>query len=186
MTTRNRSIQRTPRKDKSWAYHREGGQTLPTNTVFVQTDLLTDYLAEIGLDESRKLTVMRIVGHIDLGNGASATAATSFECFWGIAWVSGAVAILPSADPSIPDPAHNGVAQARWIQTGSLGTLAVPGALRRGADDGNLRASVSLDIKQMRKQELAGDRLVLIIRSVASTSENAALWYDFRTMLALP
>jgi len=186
MTTRNRTIVRTPRKDKSWAYTRAGSFALATNNKEVVADLLGDYNSALGLDESRKLTAMRIVGHLDLGNGSAASSATAHELFWGITWVSGSIAVLGAGGATIPDPGALGLSEASWLQCGSLGWRSIAGNIYRGADEGAVRASVDLDIKQMRKQPNAGDKLVLITRSTASSSEDAALWYDFRVMLALP
>jgi len=185
MVTRQRVIVKTPRKDKSWAYTRGQGQVLSVNAVQVAVDLLTDYETDVGLI-NRNVTAMRIVGELDLGNGSSASVATSFTMQWGIAWVSGAIAVLAANDASIPDPGELGAREAQWLQRGSLQAQSLAGANTAGATQGQLRASVILDITQMRKQPTPDSRLVLITRNNGSASHAPAIYFALATMLALP
>ena len=185
MVTRNRTIVRTPRKDKSWAYVRGQAQALNVNAVEVAVDLLTDYETDVG-QINRNVTAMRIVGELDLGNGSSASVAASFTLQWGIAWVSGAIAALSANDGSIPDPGEQGAREALWLQRGTLQAQSVAGSNNAGSTLGQLRASVLLDITQMRKQPTPDSRLVLITRNNGSSSHAPALYFVLATMLALP
>jgi len=185
MVTRNRTIVRSPRKDKSWAYVRGQAQTLSVNAVEVAVDLLSDYETDVGLI-NRNVTAMRIVGELDGGNSSSASVSSSFTIQWGIAWVSGAIAVLAANDASIPDPGERGAREALWLQRGSLQVTALAGSNTPGANLGQLRASVQLDITQMRKQPTPDSRLVLIVRNNGSASHAPALYFTLATMLALP
>jgi len=191
MTTRNRPV-RTPRKDKSWAHQHSGGSgdsivpvALVANALQVVVGLLSSYKTDLGVNVLERPTVMRILGTLMLGNGASQSTAETVSCVWGIAWVSTLVFGAAVSDPQIPDPNASGVREAQWVQRGALYHNASNFGQTFGVDQ--IRASDELDITQARKQPAVGDQLAFIARTQSSGGGIHApeLLYRFDTMLAL-
>ena len=187
MATRTRYTgPRTPRRQKVWAYKRDGGKFLSTNTIEVVIDLLEDYKSDLGVSFLQGLTVMRVNGTIALINSAGASAVDPWEFIWGIAWVRNVIATAGVGDAQIPDPGELGTRETEWLQRGLLRGTSTIGALTRYADQNQLLSFIKLDITQMRKQPTVDHQLVLIARNTAATTVSAGIDYDLQTMLALP
>lgn len=192
MATRTTTRVVTPRRRKAWATSTNGS----TATSFtagqsqIAASLLASLATDLGVSNFNGLTVMRIVGNISLVTTAGASTFTPWSLFWGITWVSLAIANASSGDAQIPDPDAGGADEARWIQRGVLRGLALDdGAL--GADmllsaNGQHESYTNLDITQMRKQPTADSRLVMIVKPLAVSGQGPGAMMNFHTMVALP
>mgnify|MGYP006953834933 CR=1 FL=1 len=187
MTMRN--VIRTPRKEKAWTTIRtdHAGQSLTesqTGTIQVIQDLL---LSGLGVTNPRPLTVMRIVGSLQLLFLSDTTAVRGrSKIDWGIAWVQSEISSLSAGDALIPDPADSGIREALWLQRGTL-----YGSFEDAAGSNNQMpvhpgAHAALDITQMRKSPTADHRLVLIANVFADASVHVALGYTLHSMVAFP
>ena len=185
MVTRQRNFVRTPRKDKIWATFTQLESTLGDNQL-IFGDLLADLKTDLGVSSMVKVTVMRIIGRLSLGNAVTATTTDPGFVFWGIAWVSSEIAALSPALTAIPDPAVAGDREAEWLQRGVLRGEPVIGANAMWSARGQLESFVDLDIRQMRKQPTPDSRLVLILNNLFSITEDVQLSAALATMVALP
>ena len=191
MTTRNRPF--TPKKQKVWATRNSGAvndavvpNTVTLNGLEVQADLLSAYKTDLGMNTLQRLTAMRIVGFIALGNGATESVDRNHALTWGIAWLSVLIAGAAANDAQIPDPNSGGHREALWLQRGRLHYRSTNGQLLTVFP----RATTSwqrVDITQMRQQKEASDQLLLITKhqSDGGGISEPVLTFQFHTMLAL-
>ena len=178
---------RTPRKEKVWAHVQSDFVTLTSSPGGqVISDLLSGYRTDMGILQTLKLTVMRIVGKIAIGNNSTATATTYWSANLGIAWVTSAIAALSPGDGSIPDPGVAGIREAEWLQRWWLIGLTVPSRLVLYAAEGQNGGLIEFDVKQMRKQPTPDHRLVLISNSTAGAAEDGLVAFNLDIMVAVP
>ena len=179
MTTNNRV--RTPRKEKSWAF---------TNTALTLSlsdqggiDLLDAYKIDLGIDQLRNVTSMRIVGRVALRELSNAATPAYVTLGLGIAWIN--VNILTLAN-SIPWSA--GTRDHEWLQLGHIeGAESASAINERPAEAPGEAAFWDIDIRQMRKQPTPQHKLMFVY-SANGLQESGTLKISVRTavMLALP
>lgn len=181
---------RTPRKEKVWATQtvESTPADLEPDIPEIVIDLLSFYKADVGVSSLQRVTVMRIIGSLFLGNGTAQAASGNESWHWGIAWVPRNVSDAGPGDGQIPDPAEQGAREVPWIQKGVLRGLSIGGAVAQYAGLQQLGAHVHFDITQMRKQPAADHVLVLVGNhgSDAAGIHDPKVWLDFNIMLALP
>lgn len=183
------TVVRTPRKDKIWAvtnFSADGGYAFsPTATS--SFDLLADIRSTLGISNTAKVTVMRIVGEVWLGATGAASSAAVDIISCGIAWLTNGEI---QATASLPDPLVNGPRQAQWLQTWQL----VGDESTSVADVGMPLASNGhdpvqrIDTSMMRQQRNPQDSLRLVTEPELGTFEAATvgIWGHLSVMLALP
>ena len=194
MVTRNRTIVRTPRKEKVWATRNSGPvasdivvpNAVILNGVEIQADLLSAYKTDLGVNTLQKVTVMRIIGSIGLGNLVTESVSRNHALAWGIAWVSAAITGAPANDAQIPIPSDGGDRQAEWLQRGKL-FLRSTALLPLVVQAGETTSRMDVDITQMRKQPTVNHQLVLITKHQSDGGGISApsILFNFHTMLAL-
>ena len=185
---------RTPRKEKVWATRNSGAvddlvvpNAVTLNGLEVQADLLSAYKTDVGVNTLQRVTSMRILGSIGLGNGPTESVSRNHVLAWGIAWVSILVAGAAANDAQIPDPNTGGNREALWLQRGRL-FLRSTAALQLVVQAGETTSRMDVDVTQMRKQLQVSDQLVLITRHQSDGGGISApeVLFNFHTMLALP
>jgi len=162
MVNRNssRGATRTPKKDKSWAFMHETRIILAAN--FDSIDLLQPYKTDLGLNFTRNLTVMRIIGRVQLVQLAAATGAAYVKVRLGFLWQN------PTTATVNLEPWEPGVREAEWIQLGQVEGLEsgiAPLAERPATADPPENSQWDVDITQMRKQSTPTDELRLVYRT---------------------
>ena len=185
---------RIPRKDKVWATRNSGASddlvvpnVVQLNGLEIQADLLSAFKTDVGVNTLQKVTCMRIVGSIGLGNLVTESVSRNSALAWGIAWVTASITGAAINDPQIPDPNAGGDRQAEWLQRGKL-FLRTTAGLPLVVQAGETTSRMSVDITQMRKQPTVNHQLVLITRHQSDGGGISApsLLFNFHTMLALP
>lgn len=192
----NRSSSRTPRKTKLWSFNSETpvtGTALVTSTQaqVVKSDLLAGMTAETGLNKPYGLTVMRIIGDIQLTQSTANAQSGRVDIFYGIGWLNSRVAGAGSGDAQIPRPWFLGAREASWIYSGHLWGQMDTGVASSGSTnplgDPNIKSVDYLDVLQMRKQPTADSQLALVANVVLSTANIASvLSVSLGIMVALP
>ena len=181
---------RTPRKEKVWAT--QTVQVTPADLADglpeIVIDLLSFYKLDVGVSSLQRVTAMRIIGSLFLGNGTSQVGSGNSSWHWGIAWVPRNVSDASAGDGQIPDPAEQGAREVQWMHKGVLRGLSIEGAQAQYAGLQQLGAHVNFDITQMRKQPAADHVLVLIGHAADDSAgvNDPKVWLDFNVMLALP
>ena len=179
---------RTPRKRKVWI-RRETSVDVSTDTrPLVVVDLLSAGLSALGVNFASGVTVMRMVGGLQLVAGAQATSAVAFEARLGVAWLPSQIADASPGDGRIPDPAENGLRQTNWIQQWKLyGIEQETDFLQFKPLDPIERSGVLIDVRQMRKQPHLNAKLALIIDGLSNVEAGTVdLDVSIDCMLALP
>jgi len=187
MTMRNRRTPiRTARKEKAWAYNRNvGSGTGIAPGVSVHLNLLANYMTDLGVNRLERVTAMRMVGSIAIGNLSDVSVPGLIDVSWGITWVRGVIASALPGDGQIPDPEEAGTREVPWIQRGIFLGTSVAGATTRGADQGQDLSYSRLDINQMRKQPTTDYQLVLITHATNLGDGTIQGWVNLDVMLAL-
>lgn len=179
---------RTPRKEKIWI----GRNSIVGNPITVRAitaDLLSAGLTDFGITRIQGLTVMRIIGYVQLVNWTAGAVTPAYAGVrLGIAWVPAAIANAGLDDAQIPVPLNNGLREIRWIQQFDLGGLetVAPHVVNTPLEPIE-HSRIELDITQMSKQPTA-DHMLCLIQSGPGTVEADTTAIDFKLqiMVALP
>ena len=181
---------RTPRKEKVWATQTVGTTPAALTAALpeIVIDLLSFFKLDVGVSSLQRVTVMRMIGSLFLGNGVAQENIGNCAWHWGITWVPRNVSDATAGDGQIPDPAEQGARETQWIQRGVLRGIATAAAIAVYASAGQLGSHMHFDITQMRKQPAADHVLVLIGHHDfgAAGVVDPKVWLDFNIMLALP
>lgn len=179
---------RTPRKQKVWI----GRNSIVANAITVRAitaELLSAGLTDIGINRVAGVTVMRILGYVQLVNWTAGAVTPAYSSVrMGIAWVPQAIAGAGLDDAQIPVPLNNGLREIRWIQQFELGGLetVAPHVVQTPLLPVE-ESIVDLDITQMSKQPTPDHRLCLIQAGPqAVEADTTAIDFKLQTMLALP
>ena len=181
MVTKNRPLIRTPRKDKSWAFER---LTFPiAATTGFTRDLLAQYKTDLGLNQTRNVTSIRIIGEAILEELGDATTPAYIRVFCGIAWVPPGF-ILADIEPWL-----SGLRNAEYLQLGTIEGMEASTAVAGRAAEAFPREKNRwvLDITQMRKQPTPTHELRIMFKT-SGLEETSTLGIRMNTgvMLALP
>ena len=147
---------RTPRKSKNWAYAMINHPITGTNSGSL--DLLAEYRSDIGVNETRDITVMRIIGTIWLEEILGASSPAYVRVRLGFIWLDRNVTAVNM------EPWEKGIREAEWIQLGSIeGEERSSPLMGRPANAAPIDANHwTVDITQMRKQPTPAHRLSLV------------------------
>ena len=180
--------QRTPRKEKVWI----GRNSIVANAITVRAvtaELLSAGLTDLGLNRVQGVTVMRIVGYLQLVNWTAGAVTPAYAGVrLGIAWVPQAIAGAGLDDAQIPVPLNNGLREIRWIQQFDLGGLetVAPHVVNTPLEPIE-HSRIEVDITQMSKQPTADHRLCLIQTGPGTVeADTTAIDFKLQIMLALP
>lgn len=155
-----RTIVRTPRKEKSF-FRFTDSKTVDHNDsggIFT-SDILDQYKSDLGLNESRNLTVMnlRIRCEINRDDQTNFTQIVNFHN--GIAWVPKTV----TTSTQFPNPAANGIRDTRWIHKWDQQVLNDSVAQDRPGDNRFGDPIYKGESRNMAKQPSAGHNLTWIM-----------------------
>ena len=190
MVSRNVRV-RTPRRRKVWAHFNEA--KVLDGASPKSFDMLSSYYSDLGAGQQGGLTVMRIIGSLQLTDWiAGATSVAISDIRVGIAWLDRLVADAGDGDGQIPEPLQSGIRETNWIQQWKL-----TGQEQSSADVSVGRPSVpqlerisyitDIDVTQQRKQPNAGARLAIIISGGSNfETSTMVLEPELSIMLALP
>ena len=187
-----RTIVRTPRRRKVWAQFNETtvlGSGTSTPKII---DMLSAYYSDLGAGQQGGLTVMRILGRIQLESFTAEATTPNYERIaFGIAWQDRLVANASDGDSNIPEPLLDGIRETNWIQQWRLGALeeagtpVVPGIPLTPQEKG--LSWTDVDIRQMRKQPNAAAELCYVISGGSGYEANTvAAHTELSILLALP
>lgn len=190
MVTRSTRV-RTPRRRKVWAHYNES-VTLDGSSPKVQ-DMLADYYSDLGAGQQGGLTVMRIVGSLQLTDWiAGATTQSTSDIRIGVAWLDRQVAGAADGDAQVPEPLQAGIRETNWIQQWKLtGTEQSSADVSTGRPAQpqleNLSYMAHIDVTQQRRQPNAGAKLCMVISGGTSFESNTMiLENELSVLLALP
>ena len=183
MVNRNgsRGTTRTPRKAKEWAYIDETRLLLAANNDTI--DLLAAYKTDLGVLQTRNLTIMRIIGRIQLQEFGDPVSSSYVSLRLGFLWLNVNVTSLNQV------PWEPGTRETEWIQLGGVegseGATAQPERPASARPPENCQWDV--DITQMRKQPTPQHTLRLVY-STNGLQEATILGLHIRLgmFLALP
>jgi len=182
---------RTPRRRKVWAQFNES--TPLDGSSPKSLDMLGAYYTDLGAGQQGGLTVMRIVGSLQLTDWtAGATTQAISDIRVGVAWLDRLVADAGDGDAQIPEPLQDGIRETSWIQQWKLTGIeqsSADVAVGRPAQPQLDRISYicDIDVTQQRKQPNAGARLAMIISGGSGFETNTmVLEAELSIMLALP
>ena len=189
MTSRG-IVTRTPRRRKTWAgFHTKlaldgtGGPEIE--------DVLDASATDLGIGNYVGVTVMRVVGFIQLVSW-TATAATPAwnDVRLGLCWLDQRLATATGGSGLVPRPHQNGVRETRWYQQMTLGGIepsVVTVGLPINGDASSAYGRIDFDLHNMQKAPTADSKFCLV-RTDAGTWEanTVAIQCDFDIMLALP
>jgi len=181
-----RTIVRTPRKDKSF-FRFVDQKTVDHNDsggIFT-SDILSFYKADLGINETRNLTVMslRIKCYIDRDDTTNFTQILDFS--HGIAWVPSTI----TTSTQFPNPASVGIRDTRWIHKWDQKVLNDSVAQDRPGDNRFGDPVYSATSKNMAKQPSAGHNLTWIMSpsfGISDPTQVALVGIIIEGMVALP
>lgn len=185
------TIVRTPRKDKVWSVSNiseDGGWNLNGGPNIY--GLTVDFLTDLGLSKSVKLTVMRVVGKLWLGPlGAASTAAYDSYDF-GFSWVPEDVKALAGGSAAIQSPLEDGIRRSRWYHQFTLGGKERTATTEVGMPLEPVEDSIyHFDVSNMQKQSNPGDTFCLTAADGNLGTHEAAtvgLFGSLSIMFAIP
>lgn len=187
MTTQRRTVVRTPKRRKMWCV-RSTFLDITTNSQWAD-DILDPAFTALGLSNMGGLTVMRILGTLQLVSGSTPqpSSTTWSEIDLGICWINSSVNISGGSG-SIPQAWQNGLLEAVWLQQWELGAFEQQATSEVFAPLMPIETSlVKFDVTQMRKQPTADSKLVLTGNGgTAWTQDAVALKVSLQTLVALP
>ena len=149
---------RTPRKRKIWGTR--NAVISVSGASSVETDLLASLETELGVAETAGLTVMRMIGKIQLVQAGAASTAAFDRYYCGIGWIPEAL------DPGDVKPWVPGTREAEWIQQGMIegkeGTSSLETGMGLEARP-DIANTWLIDSTQMRKQPTPKHELKLVM-----------------------
>lgn len=182
-----RTVVRTPKRRKMWCV-RSTFLDVTTNSQWAD-DILDPAFTALGLSNMGGLTVMRILGTLQLvaGTTPQTTSTTWSEIDLGICWINSSVNISGGSG-SIPQPWQNGLLEAVWLQQWELGAFEQNAVNETLSPLEPIETSLlKFDITQMRKQPTADSKLILAGNGGSAWTQDAvSLKVSIQTLVALP
>lgn len=186
MTTQRIRV-RTPRRRKIWAgYHTAvdvtSGATPDVNDVLDQT------FTDLGLNNMAGVTVMRVVGFMQMSQWTAAATTPIFDVVRaGLAWLPKDVAAAGAGNSAIPRPAQIGTRDTRWYQQWVLGGLESNLQIVSFPLEPFETSRVEFDITNMQKQPTADSKFCLVTHVTGGAEDDTyRLTCEFDILLALP
>lgn len=188
MTTR--SIIRTPRKRKVWAGYHNFVTGLESAGPELE-DVLDQTATDLGLANFVGVTVMRMVGYMQLVSWTGTASTPAFDQLRiGFAWLDSRLSTATGGSGLVPRPAQIGARDTRWYQQFVLGGIEPSSAtvgLPLNGDASSKYGRVDFDIHNMQKAPTADSKFNLVWYSSGAWETDAvSLQCEFDIMLALP
>ena len=180
---------RTPRRRKIWAgYHTDvaingAGPELE--------DVLDQAATDLGLDNLYGVTVMRMVGHMQLVSWTATAATPSWNTLRiGFAWLDQRLSTATGGSGLVPRPAQLGTRETRWYQQMVLGGIEPSAAtvgLPLNGDASSKYGRIDFDITNQQKSPNAEARFNLVhFNNGTWETDTVRLSCEFDLLLALP
>ena len=182
---------RTPRRRKVWAQFNQS-IAVDGSSPTVE-DMLETYYSDLGAGQQGGLTLMRMVGSLQLTDWtAGATSQSIGDVRVGVAWLDRNVASAGDGDAQIPEPLQDGVRETNWIQQWKLtgieqGSADVATGRPAQPQLDRLSYITDIDVTQQRRQPNASARLAMVVTRPGTFESNTmVLEAELSLLLALP